>query len=151
MDFRAIFSLFFAVLLLSCSGNDDKPEDEAPFFGDSYPQEWKLFKMTGSMKGYETTGDEIEWQETYTFHSNKTFTKTRVRDDETISGTGTFSISQNENGEWLSLTYEDEDNPIIATCSGDHKEQLNLDPEGGILISAWQQCDGPGLFYELAE
>lgn len=150
MDFRTIFSLFFAVLLLSCSGDDDNA-DEDPFFGDSYPQEWKLFKMKGNVEGHETIGDEMEWQETYTFHSDKTFTKIRVRDDETMSGTGTFSVLQNENGEWLSLTYEDEDNPIIGTCSGDHKEQLNLDPEEGILISAWQQCDGPGLFYEMIE
>jgi hypothetical protein len=36
---------------------------------------------------------------------------------------------------------------IIGSCSSELKEELNFLSEN-VLLSTWQQCDGPGLKYE---
>jgi hypothetical protein len=44
------------------------------------------------------------------------------------------------------LTYSI-DSDIIGSCSSELKEELNFQSEN-VLLSTWQQCDGPGLKYE---
>jgi hypothetical protein len=46
----------------------------------------------------------------------------------------------------LILTYSI-DSDIIGSCSSELKEELNFQSEN-VLLSTWQQCDGPGLKYE---
>ncbi len=97
-----------------------------------------------------TTGEDMEWQETYVLNDDDTFVKTRVTADETLTGSGTYVLILEDTQSGVSLTFEDNDNTIIGTCATDDKEFLRLNTEEGILVSNWQECDGPGLFYEIS-
>ncbi|UGU17292.1 hypothetical protein LS482_05325 [Sinomicrobium kalidii] len=151
MRLRELFFLLMGIVLLSCSNDDDSnPVVDNPLLNHPYPQEWKLFKMKGNTEDSETTGEKMEWQETYILNPDSTFTKTRVTENETLTGNGTFMITENEHGTVLLLTFENENNPVIGTCYGDNKERLTQNAAEGILVSSWENCDGPGLFYEMA-
>ena len=55
-------------LLFSCNKDNNATDLENQIIGN-----WKLIKMTNSMSNSETSGSEMEWQETYQLFSDGTF------------------------------------------------------------------------------
>src|SRR5690606_33779533 len=107
---------------------------------------WELTRMTGSFKGSETQGSDMDWQESYRFNTNATFTKTRHRDGETFTETGKFSYIEDEEVEFLYTLVYGSESLIIGNCSGNKSESLYI--INGTLYNTWNMCDGPGLEYK---
>jgi hypothetical protein len=136
---KIIVLLFFVTALFSCSSDDESP------FKD-YKGKWILTQMTGMTANSQTTGSEMQWQEFYVLDANGTFTKSREKDGFVIEITGTYSQINSSTGTVLLFTYSI-NSDIIGSCSSELKEELNFLSEN-VLLSTWQQCDGPGLKYE---
>ncbi|WP_417443815.1 hypothetical protein [Joostella sp.] len=146
--FIILIGLFF---VFACSSDNDNLEAS-----DSNPtlltivDNWYLVEMRGSAPNTTTTGQDMEWQETYTFNQDSTFTKTRYlkTSKSTLEGSGTYLYVENNNEAYLQLNYND-NNKIIGSCTSDNSETLFFN-ESSQLISGWNACDGPGLVYEKA-
>jgi hypothetical protein len=136
---KIIVLFFFVTALFSCSSDDESP------FKD-YKGKWILTQMTGMTANSQTTGSEMQWQEFYVLDANGTFTKSREKDGFVIEITGTYSQINSSTGTVLLFTYSI-NSDIIGSCSSELKEELNFLSEN-VLLSTWQQCDGPGLKYE---
>lgn len=140
--------LFIPVLfLLFTSCSTDADINETSFLG-----EWKLVRT--SALGMVQTGDDMEWQETYTLSADGTFKKTRVRDGETITAEGTYNIENvvpsHQGGEIIAritMVYP-EANAIIASCYSDKWEENLFFRTEDLMVSNWQACDGLGLEYQ---
>lgn len=130
---------------VSCSKKED-PAKPIDFSAGNFPQKWVLVKMTGNMQGSQTTGQDMEWQETYLLRADGSFTKTRITGSETLEAEGTYEAKNSSGEELLVLTFN-EDSAIIGNCTGDNKETLQLTSDA-TLQSSWFACDGPGLYYE---
>lgn len=149
---KAVLTFIIVLSFLSCSTEENKEAQSLSLdlVLKELPQEWKLVKMTGSFEGSETTGDEMYWQETYSFFEDKTFIKTRInKEGETLTASGTFRITEEmETSEKsLVLTY-DEAHDIIGSCYSKPEEYLYYRNDEKLLLSKWWACDGPGLFYK---
>ena len=127
-------------VLFSCNKNDDN-DTENELVGN-----WKLIQMTGSIPNSETSGTEMEWQETYVLNANGTFLKSRDRDGITTEVSGTYNFINNSNEPLIELNFDTESD-IIGSCTSNMKETMNLQSET-IFLSSWEACDGPGLKYE---
>ncbi|APS40019.1 hypothetical protein [Salegentibacter sp. T436] len=152
---KKFFTLIVVLSLLSCDTeeNDENQISSLDLVFKELPQEWKLIKMTGSFEGSDTTGEEMYWQETYSFSEDGTFTKSRTTEDgETLKASGEFIISQEMGNpeKALVLTYEEEQ-AIIGNCYNIPVEYLYYSNDEELLLSNWWACDGPGLFYERIE
>ncbi len=134
-------------LLASCSKSKETLQSE-DFSITSYPQTWNLVKMTGSLEGSESTGEEMAWQENYFFKTDGSFLKTRITEGESESASGTYSFD--ESIQIFILNYN-ETSAIIGSCGSNMKESLTFNAESNTLQSNWWACDGPGLFYEKAK
>lgn len=144
--------LLFAVIVsfYSCTKESDDTTETLDYTG-----KWELVKMTGNVEGSETTGPNMEWQESYIINENKTFTKTRTQGDstKTVSGTYTFSEagivdeSVSQEVAYIEFIY-DKTSEIIGSCnfSGNPKEYLYFTSKSK-LKTTWESCDGPGLEY----
>jgi hypothetical protein len=128
-------------IFVSCSKNN--------FNANQYSQKWKLVKMTGQIQNSETTGSEMEWQETYLFNPNGSFIKSRERDGNIIEICGLYRIGNLSDGDYYQLSY-DSAYSIIGSCTHDTTESLWLISENK-LIGTWSHCDDPGLEYERIE
>ncbi|MEL4308547.1 hypothetical protein [Joostella sp. CR20] len=141
------FYIFLLFGLLSCSSDDDNTvENNAPtttIYGI-----WNLIEMQGSTPNSTTTGDAMEWQESYVFNTNNTFTKTRFdkNTEETTEASGTFEWVENENQLQFKLTYTDE-SIIVGSCTGTSEENLIIN-DSYQLKNTWNECDGPTLTYQ---
>ncbi len=134
-----------AILLLTIIASCTTKSSEEIFDTD-ISGTWELTRMTGSFKGSETQGSDMDWQESYRFNTNATYTKTRHRGGETFTATGRFSYIEDEEVEFLyTLTYGSE-SIIIGNCSGNKSESLYI--INGTLHNTWNMCDGPGLEYK---
>lgn len=102
--------------------------------------------MSGSIANSVTTGSEMDWQESYVFNANRTFVKTRIQDNITTTASGTFSISKTSNETHFELTYS-KSSTLAGSCYGNLKEELFIN-SNNLLVSTWQNCDGPGLVYQ---
>lgn len=141
---KIISILFIVSLLVSCS-KDDETETITNFM-----EYYQLVKMTGSFNGSETTGSEMEWQETYVLNSkDSTFIKTRFVNNVTFEARGSYSYLTIDNQEYIELTFN-EDSIVIGNCFGDLIETLLILEDGNTLVSTWGACDGPGLEYQKA-
>jgi hypothetical protein len=140
------FSIAFMLLLglFSCTNDDTNSSDGTDYYG-----KWKLVKMTGSIKQPVYITDELQWQEFYVFNTNGTFAKTRIKDNNTVAVSGTFVIANILNETHLELTYSTS-NDIVGSCYGNQKEDLFI-KSNGLLVSTWQNCDGPGMEYKKTE
>lgn len=130
-------------ILFSCSKDDEIADNQ--FLG-----EWELIRTTGQFEGSERTGEEMEWQESYTLRANGTFTKKRVRDDETSVAEGTFIVDlepdSNSGIAHIAMVYGSENN-LVANCFSDKlQEDLFFETEE-LMVGTWEQCDGLGLEY----
>lgn len=128
--------------LISCSSDDANPS--LAYYG-----KWQLIEMSGSIARSVTTGSEMDWQESYTFNTNGKFVKTRIKNNTTTTVSGTFSISKTSNETHLELTYS-ESSTLVGSCYGNLKEELFIN-SNNLLVSTWQNCDGPGLVYQKKE
>jgi hypothetical protein len=118
-----------------------------------YTGKWELVEMTGSFIGSETTGSDMEWQETYLINEDETFVKTRVRGDSTTFASGTYELKNVEEigdretrAKNIELFYDIENN-IIGNCYSNKKIEYLYFSSDHRLISTWRNCDGPGLEY----
>ena len=139
MKNKILFLMIIGVLF-SCNKNDDN-DTENELVGN-----WKLIQMTGSIPNSETSGTEMEWQETYVLNANGTFLKSRDRDGITTEVSGTYNFINNSNEPLIELNF-DTASDIIGSCTSNMKETMNLQSET-IFLSSWEACDGPGLKYE---
>lgn len=137
---KKILSHFICVAFFSCKKDDAVNTLKINLVGN-----WKLIQMTGSFSNSQTTGTDMEWQESYQLNTDGTFLKSRDRDGMTINATGTYSINNTTNQTLLTLNFG-LNNGIIATCYGGTTEELYLD--SNTLNGTWHYCDGPGLKYE---
>lgn len=147
---RRIFAFaLFLFTLFSCSNEDDFGLESTQFVFSE--QRWNLDKMTGSMIGSETTGEEMEWQEYYIFTPKGAFVKSRTVDNVIIEAAGSFEIIEFENDSehYLELTYTTGEE-LAGNCTGDNKELL-MYKTSTMISSTWQACDGPGLDYMLSK
>lgn len=135
--------IFILVLSLVSCARDKTAKSNTP--DPNYYGNWKLIKMEGSMPNSATTGSAMEWQESYVFDTNGTFTKTR----DTITAKGNFVVITTATETSLALTYSSS-STIIGNCTGDLKESLTVNSDG-LLESQWRACDGPGLVYQKTE
>jgi hypothetical protein len=62
------FSSLIIDIILCSSSNDDDTVTQATLEGD-----WKLDQMSGSITDSETTGSDMEWQESYRFFKDGNF------------------------------------------------------------------------------
>ena len=139
MKNKILFLMIIGVLF-SCNNNDDN-DTENELVGN-----WKLIQMTGSIPNSETSGAEMDWQETYVLNANGTFLKSRDRDGVTTEVSGTYNFINNSNEPLIELNFDTE-SEIIGSCTSNMKETMNLQSET-IFLSSWEACDGPGLKYE---
>lgn len=130
------------VMAAMCSKNTGTGAEE-------YPQKWELVKMTGSMVETETSGEDMAWQEYYLIYSDGTFLKSRTENGKTAEAQGTFEIVNDSDGKHFTLAYPSK-NTLIGSCSSEPIEHLFVNSEN-MLISSWQNCDGPGLEYKRVE
>jgi hypothetical protein len=146
-----VWAIAMIFLLSSCS--EDEPTltsctEKVDIASLQFPQTWKLVKMTGSMINTETTGANMDWQETILLNADGTFTKTRDRNNETVEASGTYSFALTADLKIaeLTLTYPSENN-LIGSCYGLLIEKYLLFTQCK-LTGTWSHCDGPGLEYE---
>ena len=144
MKYLFYFVLASFFVMCSCSKDNDTLESKDLTL-NIYSQTWKLIKMTGSLVGYQSVGQDMAWQEIYVFKADGTFLKTRITEGESESAFGSYTFD-NDNQNFL-LDYDNPNN-TIGNCGSDSQEYLYFHQDGKILLSNWWACDGPGLFYE---
>lgn len=137
------FAIFISIFTLSCSSDNDM----TPGMTDS--QKWELVKMTGNFANSETTGSDMEWQETLVLQDDGIFVKQRERDGTTNDESGIYEFITANDERLLELIF-DMDNDLIGNCTGDQTEVYRLVSDT-MLVGTWLACDGPGLEYQLVE
>jgi len=136
---KQILFLMIIGILCSCSKNEINLENQ--IIGN-----WKLIQMSGTIPNSETTGTEMDWQETYLLNTDGTFQKSRNRDGVITDISGTYKLINNSTESLLELNFNSE-SEIIGSCTSNTKETMNIQSET-IFLSSWNACDGPGLKYE---
>jgi len=144
-----ILILAFVVSLCSCTKETNDAISNSEIAG-----KWELVKMTGSVTDSETTGSDMEWQETYIINENETFAKTRVHGDSTITVSGTYTLTEEgllDESESDVIIYiefsHNSDNKIIGNCYSNRTTEYLYITSSNKLKSTWEACDGPGLEY----
>jgi hypothetical protein len=136
-----------SIFIMSCDKNALNAEDEIQLEAGKFPQTWQLASMSGMVANVPpSNGADMAWQENYILKTNGKFIKSRVRDEILVSATGVYEIVKLEDGDYLKLSYESEED-IIGNCSDKPEEYLKFETANS-LIGTWWACDGPGLFYE---
>ncbi|MBK5192247.1 MAG: hypothetical protein JJE07_03390 [Flavobacteriaceae bacterium] len=145
---KALLLLALLATIYSCTKETDDMVTKLEYTG-----KWELVKMTGSFIGSETTGSDMEWQETYIINEDETFVKTRVRGDSTTFASGTYELKDvEESGNMgpaikdIELFYDIENN-IIGNCYSNKTIEYLFFSSDHRLINTWNACDGPGLEY----
>lgn len=139
---KRIVLLFILIsTLVSCSNDEALATGDVDYYG-----KWELTKMSSAFTPAISFSDGLEWEESYDFNIDGTFTKTRLRDNKSITVSGTYSITTTQKEIQFELVYE-KDNDIIGSCSSDPKEVLYINSSKK-MYSTWQNCDGPELVYE---
>lgn len=154
--------LVVAILTFAQSCNSEKTEEISedavtsdlsasetvlPLVEKDFPQEWKLSMMSGMIANSETSGEDMEYQETYRFFPNKTFTKIREKNESVSEASGTFDHIKTGTGEeYFKLSYP-EKHELIENCDGGKEEWLSKDQEK-ILRGTANACDHPTKTYK---
>ena len=99
---KYVLLLMITAVLCSCNRDDADVSLEIDLIGD-----WKLIQMTGSIANSETTGIEMDWQETYRLNSDGTFQKSRVADGITTEVSGTYSTVGAIEGLYLEFIFDE--------------------------------------------
>lgn len=140
--------LAFLLLFISCNSDDNITDLNNNPASIDVTGNWYLIEMSGNIPNSTTTGNDMEWQETYTFNQDSTFTKSRFNkgSDSTIKLSGTYKLKATEEERGLKLYYNEESS-IIGSCSNAKEEYLYF-LNNSQIRSNWWACDGPGLLYE---
>lgn len=144
---KIILILALLTTMYSCTKETDAGVSTLEYTG-----EWELVKMTGSYPGSESTGPDMEWQETYIINEDETFVKTRIRGDSTTKASGTYTLKDVEEFSEgpaikdIELLYDIENN-IIGNCYSNKTIEYLFFSSDHRLINTWNSCDGPGLEY----
>lgn len=143
-----MFIAFLMGVLFSCKKNDKLESVQYQEFDiKQYPQTWQLVKMYGQTPNSETTGDKMDWQESYQLNSDGTFIKSRKYNGMETKASGIFAFKDQKTDEtFLELTFEKANNLIGSCYSASLKEILWLKTDNYI-VGTWSYCDGPGLEY----
>ncbi|MFD2828383.1 hypothetical protein ACFSYG_18035 [Leeuwenhoekiella polynyae] len=142
MNIRIASMALFLGLFVSCTDDNGTTAD---LVQQETSVELNLVKMSGQVRGSETTGDEMSWQETYTLGSGMRFKKVRKSDENTLISEGDFDIVMINSDKYLKFVH-DSDSELIGNCTGDKIELLKYTSSDS-LESTWNACDGPGLQY----
>jgi len=144
-----ILILAFVISLCSCTKETDDVISNLEIAG-----KWELVKMTGSVTDSETTGSDMEWQETYIINEDETFAKTRVHGDSTITVSGTYTLTEeglldeSESDVIIYIAFlHNSDSKIIGNCNSSRTTEYLYITSNNKLKSTWEACDGPGLEY----
>jgi hypothetical protein len=140
MKSLAIIVVFLTVFS-SCTKDSEETKTTADYHG-----KWTLVKMSGSMINSVTIGTAMDWQESYSFNNDGTFTKSRTQNTVKTTVSGSYTTQNNSDGLYLELTYS-KDSEIIGSCYGNLKEELYFSTST-TLSGTWRNCDGPGLEYQ---
>lgn len=127
---------------LSCSDNDNDNDNSNEVFGN-----WKLVKMTNASVNSETTGTEMEWQESYLLNADGTFQKYREIDGARVEAIGTYTLTSIDGETRIELSFNKESHILGSCYSKSLKEEMILS-SGNMFYSTWANCDGPGLEYK---
>ena len=122
MKNKIIFLMIIGVLS-SCNEHEESINLETEIIGT-----WKLIQMNGNTPNSETTGSEMEWQETYELNMNGTFQKSRERDGIIKEVSGTYNLTNNSKEQLLELNFNGE-SEIIGSCISNTKETLIFQSE----------------------
>jgi hypothetical protein len=136
---KIVLLIVLLISIVSCSDNDDKPSE-------SYVGKWTLTRM-GSNNPAANSIDVLEWEESYAFNSNNTFSKTRKKEGKATTISGTYSVIKTTDQIQFELNYTAESD-IVASCFSKAKENLYIINSTGNLYGTWSICDGPVLVYE---
>lgn len=147
MNISSMKNLLYIMLLVIASACSDNKTDDMNIDSGTLPEQWVLVQMSGQTPNSTTTGDNMEWQEYYVFNDDLTFTKVRTRDGKELQASGTYVLQTINNENHFVLQYLAA-NGLIGSCTGGASETLWL-KSADKMSSNWQQCDGPGLDYEL--
>ena len=135
-----------ALLTIICSCSAEKTD-----LSVNYEGKWKLTRVISNFSS-DKTGIEPEYEEFYVLKADSSFTKTRILEDEILTGSGTYVVPENDpvigggpNRVTVEFTYN-ANSPIIANCTTSFTEILYL-KSNVILMSTWQACDGRTLEY----
>lgn len=139
---RVLLVIVMVLNFISCS-------KEKSTLNEDFPHSFILTKMTGSFEGSETTGNAMEWQESYCLFENNTFIKSRNWNGTNIDAEGTYSFTIIENENFIEFTYNAE-STIIGSCYGNLKEFLYILNDYEV-NGTWSHCDGPGLVYKRSQ
>ena len=132
--------ILISAFAISCQQSEVTPTEDFSISN----QRWVLVRMTGSFQNSETTGSDMEWQETYDLTQVGSFVKTRITTESTLQASGSYRIRELTDGLYVEFTYPKE-STLIGNCSSDLIELLRFQDDR--LFSTWQACDGPGLEY----
>lgn len=133
-----------SLLIVACTNN---AEPQNVFDINSFPQEWELTEMSGSLSNVILTGSDMTWQETLSLESDGRFLKVRRFDEVRIEGAGDFSFSEKEGETYLNLIYDSE-TILIESCTGEKLNETLFMPTSTSLRGGSAPCDGPGLYYD---
>lgn len=136
------FILVVFITLFSCSDEEEKSSD---LQAQSEPVKLELVAMSGQMRGSQTTGDAMEWQEYFLLKNDMKFEKVLQRDGKEYRSTGTFEIVMINSDKHLRFTH-DTKNEAYGNCTGDNIELLRY-TSSNELTGSWSACDGPDLEY----
>ncbi|MDX6183021.1 hypothetical protein SGQ44_11925 [Flavobacterium sp. Fl-77] len=144
---KKIGIIFILVLSLFSCSNETKEISAAS--ASDFHGKWTLIKMSGTFPDSETTGNQMEWQEFYIFNTDRTFVKTRVRNNTTTTESGIFETKDFNGLTHFELTFLG-NSTLAGNCYGNSKESLFIDADG-LLTGTWRTCDGPGLVYKKSQ
>jgi len=141
------FILFSAILLLSCS-----QEENIPILKDIVG-EWALIKTHDRNHQEVKEGEDLERSEFYIFSADGTFIKSITQDGVTKTASGIFQTEEaplyisRSIKVMLKLKFKSGE-PIYESCEVDH-EDLEISAHDGFLMNyIWGPCDRLIFTYE---
>ena len=145
---KVLFLLVSFNVVFSCSTNSDNIESFQDL--ESFPQKWQLERMFGQTPNSMTEGVDMEWQEAYILNDDKTFIKSRERNDIISEVSGTFVFKESVEGTFLILTHESV-NELIDNCYSNSLVEVLRVTSNSDMKGTSNYCDGPGLEYKRIE
>ena len=148
-----LFLLVFTLTSCNTDSDENSTEDLVVLEMNDIYGEWKLVLMSGSIPNSETTDDQMEWQESYNFKSDGTFTKIRESNGSVTKAAGTFTIDEYSNTRvdeltdfYINLAFTS-GKEIVSSCNSQQNIE-HLFFRNNRMVSSSNACDGPGLEYE---
>jgi len=130
------------ISLTSCSNDDNNNKPTKAYHG-----KWNLTVMDRIKSPFANYIIVLEWEESYIFNSNGSFSKTRIMDNKTSTISGFYSVVETSDKTHFTLLYG-ASNEMIASCTGNLIENLYITNSTGRLYNTWETCDGPLLIYD---